>query len=92
MSDPAQLPVLQRVFAAVFGGLVDDARRGDPAAPPLVADPYQPDRRSSGGEAVAGDAGGGAPRPGQQGGRADGTTREMAVAAVGVGGGAPRRP
>ncbi|NMH93705.1 VWA domain-containing protein [Pseudonocardia bannensis] len=40
VSDPAQIPVFDQVFAAVFGGLVDAAEsRGDPNAPPLAGAP-----------------------------------------------------
>lgn len=40
VSDPGEVPVLDRVFAAVFGGLVDDAGpRGDPNAPALTGEP-----------------------------------------------------
>jgi uncharacterized protein len=36
VSDPADIPALDRVFAQVFGGLEDPAQtRGDPNAPPL---------------------------------------------------------
>lgn len=61
VSDPAQVPLFDRVFAAVFGGLTDEAgRRGDPTAPPLETGPgAAPDAK-----AATGTASGGAPRPG----------------------------
>jgi uncharacterized protein len=63
VSDPAQVPVLDRVFAAVFGGLVDPAGpRGDPNAP--ASEPGPP---PAGPEEAAGPAGG-VPRIGRDGG------------------------
>jgi uncharacterized protein len=79
VSDPAQLPVLDRVFAAVFGGLVDDAQRGDPTAPPPVAAEPGPGG-APGGAAQAG-AAGGAPRPGAAG-TTTGPAREVGTPVV----------
>ncbi len=67
VSDPAQVPVLERVFGMVFGGVLNDvggASRGDPNAPPLGAEPAaQP-----GAAPRAGDSGGaGMPRSGPAG-------------------------
>ena len=78
VSDPDQVPVFDRVFARVFGGLVDEAeRRGDPTAPPLEADsPAAPGARGSAGTATAG-----APRVGPGRG-ATGSPRTVAVPAV----------
>ncbi|GAA1299917.1 vWA domain-containing protein [Pseudonocardia xinjiangensis] len=61
VSHPEQLPLLDRVFAAVFEGVGDDAGpRGDPNAPPLAAAPATP---PSGGDPQGDQAtGGGMPR------------------------------
>ncbi|MFC5994795.1 VWA domain-containing protein [Pseudonocardia hispaniensis] len=71
VTDPAHVPVLDRVFAAVFGGLVDDAEsRGDPGSPPL--DPAPPSS-GDGASTWPGAAGNGiartGPRTGQPSGR-----------------------
>ncbi|MCO1654774.1 vWA domain-containing protein [Pseudonocardia humida] len=83
VSDPAQLPLLDAVFAEVFGGLTDDVRRGDPTAPPT--EDGKPDDGAGPGRRVGGAAGGGAPR-GAPGGRGKGPAREvgMPVAASGA--------
>ncbi len=54
VSDPAQIPVFDRVFGAVFGGLVDVAEsRGDPNGPPPAGRPS-----ASGTPSRSGDTGG----------------------------------
>lgn len=64
VSDPAQIPVLDRVLDAVFGGLIDPSGpRGDPTAPDL-AEPRDPEPgRAPDRQAPAG-TGGGVPRVG----------------------------
>ncbi|WP_028929763.1 vWA domain-containing protein [Pseudonocardia asaccharolytica] len=55
VTDPAQIPVLERVFAAVFGGLVDEAEhRGDPGSPPLDPAPDAAGPAASGWPGAAG--------------------------------------
>jgi len=78
VSDPAQVPVLDRVLAAVFGGLTDPAGpRGDPNVP--GDDPAPP---STGPEpSRTAPAGGGAAHGGAAG-AADGPWREVALPAV----------
>ncbi len=77
VSDPGQLPVLDAVFAEVFGGLSDDVARGDPTAPPT--DAMSPTGRSSGpGLRAPGGVAGGALRTGS-GGRDDRRGREVGV-------------
>lgn len=77
-SDPAQFPLLDAVFAEVFGGLTDDVNRGDPTAPPAsppgAPAPSTPGARNEGGGA------GGAPRTGA--GRGDGPPRETGLPAL----------
>ncbi len=78
VSDPAQIPLLDRVFDAVFGGLVDDAGpRGDQNAPPLGGDPAQP--AMSPGRSGTGDTRCGTAGTGPSG---TGLPREAAVPAV----------
>jgi uncharacterized protein with von Willebrand factor type A (vWA) domain len=78
VSDPGQVPVLDRVFAAVFGGVVDPAvSRGDANAPALHAAPVAgsaPERPPWG------DADGGSVRTGPPG--TGGEGREVALPAV----------
>jgi uncharacterized protein len=81
VSDPAQVPVFDRVFARVFGGLVDEAaRRGDPTAPPLETEPGA----GPGAQGTSGTATGGAPRVGPGGG-ATGPPRPAGVPALASG-------
>jgi uncharacterized protein with von Willebrand factor type A (vWA) domain len=62
VSDPAQAPLFDRVFAAVFGGLVDEAEsRGDTTTPPWHAGPGPSADASA---ASAGGVAGGTPRTG----------------------------
>ncbi|HXV93370.1 MAG TPA: VWA domain-containing protein [Pseudonocardia sp.] len=81
VSDPAQLPVLRRVFAEVFGGLSDDVRRGEQNAPPLeAAPPTSSDRPPPTWAGVNGQAPGGAVQTGTADRRPDaGPEREVAT-------------
>lgn len=81
VSDPAQLPVLQRVFAAVFSDLADDAWRGDPTAPPLAPAPAV-DGGSGAPTPRAGDAGARSVPTRSSGHRADHPAREVGVPSV----------
>jgi uncharacterized protein len=76
VSDPAQLPLLDAVFAEVFGGLSDDVQRGDPTTPPT--DLAWSSERNSGAGAPSGGPAGGAPRSGGSG-RGEGPEREVGM-------------
>jgi uncharacterized protein len=80
VSDPAQIPLLDRVLALVFGGLADPAeQRGEmtePGPPPVNPSPTPPGRAA---------AGGGAARTGTPGRGATGRRREMPAPAVAAG-------
>src|SRR5262245_47990349 len=57
VGDPAEIPMLDKIFGLVFGGLIGDAQRGDPSMPPFRtgAEPAPPaGRRSIVAETMAG--------------------------------------
>jgi uncharacterized protein with von Willebrand factor type A (vWA) domain len=62
-ADPAELPLLDRVFDAVFGTVLDDAERGDP---PNATDHERIAARTLGGRSNAGPAPGGAAQIGDR--------------------------
>jgi uncharacterized protein with von Willebrand factor type A (vWA) domain len=74
VTDPAQLPLLDAVFAEVFAGMTDTAQRGDPTAPPTGT--AAPSGSAPGTATGHGSPGGGLPRIGR-GGRGDAPAREV---------------